>query len=441
MRTIILGAGITGLTSAFELKKNKLDYFVLEKEKNVGGLCKSVNLNDFIFDYTGHYLHFSDKEIENFVKYILDDNIIKVKRNAKIFIEEASTKDKLVPYPFQANIRYLKKEIKKKSIFEIINSELKKSTSLINRIDNFYDWLKVNFGVTITNIFFKPYNEKLWRVSIKEISTDWTKKFVPTPNLEDIIDSLLNKNEKNYGYNTYFYYPKRGGIQSLIDALYSKLDKEKVLVSSDVVKIDLKNKKVFFLKNNKLENIKYDKIISTIPLRNLVNITNVDKKIKNYAKNLRYSSVNCFNFALKNLNINKLHWIYFPSSDIKFYRIGFYSNVTKNMVPDKKFSSMYVEVSSENSMIDSRTTYKEILKGLLYAKILNSPNDILFYNILRIPIAYVTYDKHRAEFLPIIHKNFRKNQIYSIGRYGEWKYSYMSENIKDAIDTVKNYIL
>jgi protoporphyrinogen oxidase len=53
MRTIILGGGPAGLSAAYHLQD---EYLLLEKAERVGGLCKSVEENGFIFDYAGHIL-------------------------------------------------------------------------------------------------------------------------------------------------------------------------------------------------------------------------------------------------------------------------------------------------------------------------------------------------------------------------------------------------
>ena len=53
---IIIGAGPAGLTAAYELlnKSNKYKVIVLESEKQVGGLSKTVNYNNNRMDLGGH---------------------------------------------------------------------------------------------------------------------------------------------------------------------------------------------------------------------------------------------------------------------------------------------------------------------------------------------------------------------------------------------------
>ena len=59
---VILGAGLTGLSSAYHLEKNNFfNYKIFEKDSRPGGLLKSIKQNGFTFDYTGHLLHINDK--------------------------------------------------------------------------------------------------------------------------------------------------------------------------------------------------------------------------------------------------------------------------------------------------------------------------------------------------------------------------------------------
>ncbi|MCX6220742.1 MAG: protoporphyrinogen oxidase [Bacteroidia bacterium] len=47
---VVLGAGLTGLTTAFHLQKRGLDFVVLEKANRAGGVIHSVNENGFLYE-------------------------------------------------------------------------------------------------------------------------------------------------------------------------------------------------------------------------------------------------------------------------------------------------------------------------------------------------------------------------------------------------------
>jgi len=439
MKVVILGGGLTGLTCAYELQKKKVDFILIEKEKELGGLCRSVKINDFIFDYTGHFLHFShsDKFVEQYIKLLLKDNLIKIHRNAKIYSQYATTNNKLIPFPFQANLSFLEPRISKQCLYDLIIAQLRKKIYT----ENFKTWLIQNFGKSITKYFFEKYNTKLWKTSLEKITSLWAEKFVPLPDVEDILSRFIwGQQRKEYGYNVFFYYPKNEGIQSLIDSITTLIDKKNIITDAEVAKIDYVKKKVLFLYKNEINSVDYDILISTIPLVEFIARSNLPKKCKVYAKKLNYTSVLCFNIAVNKQIMKGVHWIYFPEENTIFYRIGFYHNINKNLVKNE-YGSMYVEVSMKsNEKVDVVKIYSDIVNQLIETKIIDSEKQILFYNLLKIPHAYVVYDKHREKVLPYIFNILNKHKIYSIGRYGGWKYSYMTENIKDAVSTVEQIL-
>ena len=58
--------------------------------------------------------------------------------------------------------------------------------------------------------------------------------------------------------------------------------------------------------------------------------------------------------------------------------------------------------------------------------------EIVTEKIITIPRAYVIYDFWREKNLPKIHAQLAADNMYSIGRYGEWKYSSMQEAVLDG---------
>ncbi len=431
---LILGGGLTGLTVAYELEKKKIDYLVIEKEDELGGLCRSQKEKGFIFDYTGHFFHFSSKQkkFQRFVFELLNNKFLKIHRNSKIYTKYSQKDNKLLPYPFQANIKFLHSDIRKECLKELLRSNLQHKSA-----KNFKEFVVNNFGFAIYKYFFEPYNYKLWKEKLENLDISWAKNFVPLPNTEEIFNNVVEEKIKDYGYNVYFYYPKDGGIQEFIDAIVAKLNKSKIITSAEVVKIDYRTKTVNFISKNGLEKITYDKLITTIPLLEFIRISNFPKNMKNMTENFRYRSVLCFNIALKKPVLKGVHWIYFPDKEQIFYRIGFYHNISSKLVP-YNCGSLYVEVSlKEDDKFSVESIFNRVVKDLINTKIISQPSEILFYKPLIIKYGYVVYNFERVKLLPKVLQFLEKNNIYSIGRYGAWKYSYMTENINDAIETVK----
>ena len=410
---IIIGAGISGLAFGYFTKQ---PFIIFEKESNVGGLCKSIKDNGFVFDYSGHFIHIKDNKIKLLIEKLIGKKLLKVQRNSVILF-----KDKILPFPFQANLYYLDEKYKQECIKGIQN---RKDVKIYDDMP-FIDWAKAMFGDGITKYFMQPYNQKLWNYNLKKLTADWTAPFVPKPKQESIIESAYKKNDTKYGYNSYFYYPQNNGCQEMIDGFYKKL-KSGIVTDSKVKEIDLENKKI--LAGDKY--YFYTNIISSMPLKELLlSIKNLPKHISVLIKNLECTSTRCINLGIKYKKslpqkIKDVHWIYIPEKKYPFYRVGVYSNVSNKLAP-KNCYSLYVEMSDTKDCDNMIPLLKDI-------GIINIDDEILSLNVVDMKYAYVILKKERKKTLDTIFKFLKENNIYCIGRYGSWEYSFIEKNIIDA---------
>ncbi len=410
---IIIGAGISGLAFGYFTKQ---PFIIFEKESNVGGLCKSIKDNGFVFDYSGHFIHIKDNKIKLLIEKLIGKKLLKVQRNSIILF-----KDKILPFPFQANLYYLDEKYKQECIKGIQN---RKDVKIYDDMP-FIDWAKAMFGDGITKYFMQPYNQKLWNYNLKKLTADWTAPFVPKPKQESIIESAYKKNDTKYGYNSYFYYPQNNGCQEMIDGFYKKL-KSGIVTDSKVKEIDLENKKI--LAGDKY--YFYTNIISSMPLKELLlSIKNLPKHISVLIKNLECTSTRCINLGIKYKKslpqkIKDVHWIYIPEKKYPFYRVGVYSNVSNKLAP-KNCYSLYVEMSDTKDCDNMIPLLKDI-------GIINIDDEILSLNVVDMKYAYVIFNKERKKTLDTIFKFLKENNIYCIGRYGSWEYSFIEKNIIDA---------
>ncbi|MCK4666033.1 NAD(P)-binding protein, partial [Candidatus Dependentiae bacterium] len=218
MNNIILGAGLSGLTLGDLFNQREIPFSIFEKENQTGGLCVTTNVNNFLFDKTGHLLYFRDKQTKNYLIKRLKIKLKKQEKNSIIIY-----KKNIIPYPFQLNLWALPKIDREHCITSImkLSKQIIKHGDISRNAENFRDWTINNFGKGIAQKFLLPYNRKLWRIPLKELSLGWLGDFVPKPDYSDILNSAIEKPENKVGYNPYFYYPEKGGIQVLINKLTS----------------------------------------------------------------------------------------------------------------------------------------------------------------------------------------------------------------------------
>jgi UDP-galactopyranose mutase len=418
---IILGAGLAGLSTAFHLKEN---YQIFEKESEVGGLCRSFEVNGFTFDHTGHLLHMRDDYTKNLVARLLPDTFDSHSRRAYIYSKGTYTE-----YPFQANTYGLPKEVIKECIAGFVETCLKSPAQTSNSL-SFEDWVYQTFGVGIARHFMLPYNEKLWRVPLKEITADWVSWSVPRPTLDEILNGALGIKNRAFGYNPSFLYPKRGGICQLPQSFVKHI--RDLHLKKKAVEISLQHRTIRFDDDTVCS---YDTLVSTIPLPHLLqSVQGLPEEVRKAGKNLRYLSVYDVNLGIKRPDISDKHWIYFPEPEFPFYRVGFPMNYAPATIP-KGCSSLYVEVSHlPGEKVPESQLMEEILEGLTQCGILRKNDEILVSQVVDIPYAYVIHDRDRQEALKTIFPYLESKRAYVAGRYGRWEYSSMEQAILNGRD-------
>lgn len=407
---LILGAGISGLTFANYAD----DYIVSEKESEVGGYCRTIKRNGFTWDYAGHFFHFNTEEFKNrFTKEMPEEDIVYNEKCTKILY-----KGRFVDFPFQTNIHELDKEEFIDCLYDLFTKTEK------DHYDNFLDMLYGKFGKSIVEKFLKPYNEKLYAVDLKDLDVDAMGRFFPYANKEEIIRNMKQKTVNSY--NSSFLYPKNGA-GSFINVLYESLDKDKVLLNTEVVSLDAASK-CAELSNG--EKIQYEYLINTIPLNSFLNLLGGRNEL---VQEMSYNKVLVFNLGFDKPSplCTEEHWLYIPSKEANYYRVGFYNNI----LGDENLS-MYIEIGyNKNAKITDAEIEKQLgltLENLAKDKIIDSSMKLVDYEPIIMDPAYVHINTETTRKIDKLKDELKEQNIYTIGRYGAWIYNSMEDSMLTA---------
>jgi len=419
---------MSGLSCAYHLKEN---YLLLERSDEPGGLSRSIKQDGFVFDHTGHLLHLRHPYTLKLIPELLKDNLTLNQRNAWIYSYGAYTR-----YPYQANLYGLPKRIIEDCLKGVVEAQLRQAPASGEPPESLGSWVLRTFGKGFAKHFFFPYNEKLWTVPADVLTAEWVAPFVPKPSIQEVINGAFSDQTKKFGCNASFYYPKEGGIQALAFAFAKGLPN--IRLNTSVSSIDLARKEA---KLSTGETVSYEFLVNTAPLSRFLDMTqNLETGIADLRKKMRWSSVYDINLGIKRAHISDKHWVYFPEKKYRFYRVGFPMNFSTNMTPPG-CSSMYVEIGYKpEESFDEARAMKDAIRGLLDCGLLRSESEIVTRNILRIPVAYVTYDRHRTSLTQEILSYLDSKRVYSIGRFGGWKYSYMEEAILEGMQTAEKIL-
>ena len=406
IKYLILGGGVSGISTAVFLGKDE-DYLILEKTDSLGGYCKTITQDGYTWDYSGHFFHFKDDEIKNLIlKNIDKENLLDIEKKTGIIY-----KNKIISFPFQKNISELNKKEFIDCLYDFYHKENKK------KYNNFLEWVYGTLGKSIVDKFVKPYNEKLYATKLENLDVNAMGRFFPQVSLDDIMSSIKNKNENSY--NNKFLYPKTGAI-TYIHSLMKNVDERKISLNTEIKNIDVKNK-LAFTENGIYE---YDYLISSIPLNILLKISNQEFDESIYTSN----KVVVFNLGFDKPTKFREHWLYVPDKKINFYRVGFYNNI---LGEDK--TSLYVEVGyQKNKKINYEKKLIDILNDLKNLKIIKNNHKLVSHSIVEMNPAYIHLSKDSIDDSKKQLHLLEKKDIFSIGRYGEWTYCSIEDNILSA---------
>jgi protoporphyrinogen oxidase len=402
---LIVGAGVTGLSFANFIDSE--DYLIIERENEPGGYCRSIKSEGFIWDYAGHFLHFRKKSIKNFLlSRIPDKSIIKVRKNAKIFY-----KDRYIDYPFQKNIHQLEKQEFIDCLYDLYFRSV-----YGNDRRNFQSMLYQNFGKSISEKFLIPYNEKVYAGDLSTFGMGALGRFFPYADLDEIVSNFKIAN--NLSYNDIFYYPKNGAIQ-IIQALLSSLNQSRIIFNEQLLHIDCQRK----IATTSKRQIKFEYLISTIPFPHLLSSLEKEELLDKFTSN----KVLVFNLGFNSKGNKECHWIYFPEKKYRFYRIGYYDNI---VFANKM--SLYVEIGlPSKEAVNHDLEFDLVIQGLKTAGVITDQELVAKHFVIMNP-GYVHINDTSKELYNKISTILMIKGIFSIGRYGGWRYCSIEDNIIEA---------
>lgn len=421
VRTLIVGAGISGLATAAAL--NHEDYLVLERDEEIGGYCKTIRKDGFVWDYSGHFFHFKHPEIEAWLRERMPEQRIRVVEK-KSFI---AYKGKYIDFPFQKNIHQLPQDEFIDCLYDLYFARVPKELALESQEPaaptSFRDMLYARFGRSIAEKFLIPYNEKLYACDLGTLDEDAMGRFFPHANLTDVIRNM--KVPDNASYNSTFTYPEGGAIE-YVKAIASAVRPEAIATGEALVEIDLQRK---VARTNERE-IRFQKLVSSAPFPKLLQLARIPHEASDYS----WNKVLVFNLGFDRKGPRDVHWVYYPNKERVFYRIGFYDNIF-----DTERMSLYVEIGfAKDAHVDVEAMRARVLEDLRREGVVTDHQLVAHHSVVMDP-AYVHVTRRSMSEYARISSMLREQGVYSIGRYGGWTYCSIEDNIVEARGLVASF--
>lgn len=414
--TLIIGAGLAGLGCAL---KTEGDFLVCEKNSGPGGLCRTNEKQGFLFDTCAHLLHFRAPEAKEF---IIRDLGIKLNTFRKHAFVRCGLNE--IRHPFQYHLSGLTRDEAAAALLGFVNTKLNPLYPAYYSADTFHDWLMRTFGTGICKSFMLAYNEKFWKVPLKEMTCEWVDKFIAVPTMEQVIEGAMLDVDKEYGYNSTFMYPERGGISQIAEKM-AKCIEDRVLYKKKLAALDAKNKIASFSDGTK---ITYKRLVLTLPLPELANIlTNAAQTVTDSLGGLDYLSVININFATGTNTSKGRNWVYCPEPDTTCFRFGF-PDTYSACAPEGKGN-----VYTETTCLPGEDAHKIKEKVIEELEAQGIVKDIEATDTNFVRYGYVIFNRKRQQNLSVIRDFAKDNSIHLCGRYGTWDYMSMEESLLDGM--------
>ena len=448
-QVVVIGAGPAGLTAAYELCKADIASVVIEKDDVVGGLARTVNYKDYLFDIGGHRFFTKVHAVEAMWREVLSEqDFLRCQRLSRIYYNK-----KFFYYPLRvANALF---GLEPWNCFLILLSYLWAQLFPVRPEESFEAWVSNRFGKRLYRIFFKTYTEKVWGIPCSEIRAEWAAQRIKGLSLLTALKGALFKQPKRQGtviktLIDAFDYPARGpGMMWETVAEMIQQRGSELLLDFEVHKIHWTEGQVQMVECTSQGHTMFvhgTDFISSMPIQELIQkfAPPVPAAVLRAALQLHYRDFITVALVVNKATIFPDNWIYVHDPGVKLGRIQNFKNWSPHMVPDATKTCLGLEYFCFEGdglwmMPDEELIAlgkRELAKiGLVQA------DDVIDGAVVRMPKAYPVYDAIYAESLQTVRQFLgRIGNLQLVGRNGMHKYNNQDHSMLTAMLAVKNIL-
>lgn len=453
-KIIIIGAGVSGLSAAWELSNLGYKTTIIESDKQIGGLAKSVVMEDYILDIGPHSFFTEDKEVYDRVISLFkgeESAMPYSKRRVKMYF-----RGKYVDYPLSVKSVLFQMGIVSPflSTFSFLKSYIKDLISRKNKSPDrkltVEEWAIENFGKYLFLNFFKPYTEQFWKIKTSELS----HRVIPSSKKMDFAKTLKHLLIKKYleisrrepgnlslveRESLPSYYPKKGfgdipvrigkEILKKNNEIFTNCTVEKIFFEDESIKIKT-NKNVFI----------GDHVISTIPLNQVIKKISPEpaEPVLTSSQKLDYLSLILVYIITKKRNVLNCQYCYYINKPYnRISEMNFFSEETS----PKDENLLAVEISCHYKdstwQLTDEKLFNLCIESMKNDKILD-PSEVINFKVLKFPSVYPIYRKDYDKNLDTVKSYFSNTKNFSsIGRQGQFFYGDIDQMIRVGFDTAR----
>jgi protoporphyrinogen oxidase len=439
--TLVLGAGPAGLTAAYVLGKAGRKAVVLEAERQVGGLAKTVEIDGYRFDLGGHRFFTKAHEVEALWNEIMGDELLLRPRMSRIYWN-----NKFLDYPLRGPD--VIRKLGPVELTRCVASYAKVAVSPKRREESLEDWVSNRFGRRLFELFFKTYTEKVWGVPTTEIRAEWAAQRIRGLSFTSAAKAafLGNRGNKVKTLISEFRYPRYGPGQ-MWEAMARRIEEDggEILLETPVERLDVERGRVVTIEAAG-RTYRPDAVISSLPLRDVVAMTRPQPpaEVVDAARGLRYRDFLTVALVVSGDDLFPDNWIYIHDPSVRVGRIQNYRSWSPWMVPDPEKACVGLEYfcfAGDDLWTMSDDDLVAFAAGELERLGLARPGQVERGFAIRVPKAYPIYDADYAERVATIRAWLETiENLQQVGRNGLHRYNNSDHSMLTALRAVDNLL-
>lgn len=436
----VIGAGPAGLTAAYQLALKGIRVKVYEAGGSVGGMAKTIPLWGQLVDLGPHRFFSKDIRVNSIWLDVIGTRYSMVSRLTRIYYHKT-----YFAYPLKAL-----NALNGLGILEATHCVLSYLTSKIapEKDESTFDaWVSNRFGKRLFTIFFKPYSEKLWGISCRELDARFAAQRIKRLSLFETIKSALlgGGGSKHKTFVDEFAYPHHGA-----GAIYCEMAQKirdhggEIYLNTPVESVcpALNSDSLATLRLEDGNKISFDHIVSSMPITLLVDRLGAPEDIRSHAKSLRFRNTILVFLKVEGESLFPDQWIYVHSPDIKTGRITNFRNWVPSINQGQKDTILCLEYwcyDEDDVWSKQEESLVKLATDEAYRMSLIPANSVKDGHVVRVPRCYPVYSTgYRAHLDPIEKYLSALNKLSVIGRYGAFKYNNQDHSILMGLLAAEN---
>jgi len=425
---VVLGGGVTGLTTAAELLARGWRCSVLERAPEIGGLAGGFELLGHRFDFGPHALYTNHEPAYRYIKELLGDELVPIgtKRVAIVF------RGRRFPYPLKILPALRRLPLTESFaagrdlLYVKLRNALREPES-----DSFESYIENYFGRTLYRIFFRDYTAKVWGVPPRMLAANFASERIPKVHVwRALAASLLpDKLERPPASGDFdpsqFYYPRRGLGQ--FHAAHRKRIEERggeIRTGCRAVAVACEGARALAVlaeTHGARERIPCDALVSTIPVNGLASLLLGGRPLAGEAAELRHREVVFVGVVVRRPQILEHQWVYYHDPGVVFHRV--YENRHFLAPPPEAAGTtgLCVELTDHEGR-DDATLARLTVDGLARLGLLTAA-EVLAHRVERVAEAYPLYTTGYQNALRACLEQVKHYEnVWTAGRQGLFRY-------------------